>query len=820
MTKLTPLMQQYWEIKNAHPDKILFFRMGDFFELFHDDAVLAAPILDIVLTSRNKKAEDETPMCGMPHHSVASPINRLLARGFKIAICDQLEDPKQAKGLVKRGITRILSPGMVYNPEELDGQKPNYLCAFDAETLSFLEPTTGECFYFRISNLQNILDLMAILNPVELVLTDEQKTVFLETKKEAKGPHLTVHLNRANFQVPESAQRLISYAVYMQGEDILKTLGEFSERPLNSRLKLTPTVLKHLEIFENYNGEVEGSLFHAVDRTKTSAGGRVLKQWLMLPLLSENDIYQRQNKIQSWTLKSRELGEVRSILGRMGDIERRLGKLSNPNCNPRDILAIAESLDIGLQITRYLETPESLIPRLKTTQALVHTICSTLVDEPPLSKREAGLIRKGYHADLDELIDLTTDAQATLLELEMREKTATGITTLKIRYNNVFGYYIEVTNSHKNKIPAHYQRKQTLVNAERYITDELLELEKKVLSARTKREQMELEIFEDLRRAVLAEAHHLLILSRFWAESDVLCGFAQLAIERKYSAPKFNHTGIIDIKSSRHPVIEQIIRSQFVPNDLILKKGETLLLTGPNMAGKSTLMRQVALTCILAQTGSFVPATYAELPLFENIFTRIGASDALTQGLSTFMVEMIETAEILNGAGERSLIVMDEIGRGTSTYDGMSLAQAILEHVSRLGKFHVLFATHYHELTELEKENPKIRNAHMSIREKAGDLYFLYTLNSGPANRSYGIEVAKRAGLPLDVVNRAKMILKEREKERTQATTQMSLFGLPEKTAPESGEDIKKLFKDVSIETLTPVQALLKLQELKDKVLN
>lgn len=830
MSKLTPLMMQYWEVKNAHPDKILFFRMGDFFELFHDDAITAAPILDIVLTSRNKKADDETPMCGMPHHSVAGPINKLLGRGFKVAICDQLEDPKLAKGIVKRGVTRILSPGMVYDPNELDGQKPNYLSAFDAETVSFLEPTTGECFYFRVTNIEVVFELLSVLQPAELVLTEEQKSICLERKKEVKGPHLSVHSLRANVASPESAQRLISYAAYMQGEEILKTLSSFEERPLNSRLKLTPTVLKHLEIFENYVGEDSGSLCHAIDRTKTSAGSRVLKQWLLLPLLSESAILTRQKKIEQWTAKPRELSEVRAILARMGDIERRLGKLSNPNCNPMDLLAIAESLTVGLEASKYLDLSEDLLPRLKTTQQLTQNILTTLVEDPPFAKKEGGIVRKGFDAELDELIELTTDAQSKLLELEAREKASTGISSLKIRYNNVFGYYIEITNAHKAKIPTYYQRKQTLVNAERYITDELLELEKKILSARTKREQMEYEIFESLRRAILQESHQLLILCRYWAECDVICGLAQLAIERKYVVPTFNTEGLISLTSSRHPVIEQIIRGQFVPNDIAIRKGETLLLTGPNMAGKSTLMRQVALTSILAQIGSFVPATHAQLPLFEQIFTRIGASDALTQGLSTFMVEMVETAEILNTAGERTLIVMDEIGRGTSTYDGMSLAQAILEHVSRLNKFHVLFATHYHELTELEKEIPKIKNAHMSIREKGGDLFFLYTLNPGPANRSYGIEVAKRAGLPLEVVNRAKMILKEREKDRINATSQMSLFGISEPEPHDTSEnsvlenpafeEVKKLFANVSVESLTPVQALVKLQELKEKVLN
>lgn len=810
--------------------------MGDFYELFHDDAITAAPLLDIVLTSRNKKSEDDTPMCGVPHHSIAGPINKLLSKGYKVAICDQLEDPKQAKGIVKRGVTRILSPGMVYDPDNLEGTALNYIASFDEKSVSYLEPTTGECFYFITTSEKVRENIFELIPPVELVLTEEQKKEFLEKKKTLKGPHLSVFestKDNNNQSLPFSAHRLLAYASVMQGEEILSTLKSFEERQLHTRLKISPTVFKHLEIFETYVSQKEGSLFYAIDRTKSSAGARVLKQWLTLPLAREKEILFRQEKIQSWVERYRDLQDTRQILSKMGDIERRLGKISNPNCNPRDLLAISESLEVGIALTPFLNkdprtfVPQQFIEDLKTAEMLTKKIRSTLVEEPPLSKKEGGLIQKGYCEELDELIELSSDGQTKLLELEQKEKEATGISSLKIRYNNVFGYYIEVTHTHKSKVPTHYLRKQTLVNAERYVTEELIELEKKILSARAKREQLEFEIFESLRKDILIKTRSLLFLSRFWAEVDVFTALAFLAIERKYVRPQFNTEGKIELVSSRHPVIEQIIKSSFIPNDLYLLKGETLLLTGPNMAGKSTLMRQVALSVILAQMGSFVPAREARLPLFEQLFTRIGASDALTEGLSTFMVEMVETAEILKEASDNALIIMDEIGRGTSTYDGMSLAQSILEYLSKNNRYHVYFATHYHELTELENTHPRIRNAHMSIREKNGDLFFLYTLTPGPTNRSYGIEVARRAGLPDEVVTRAKSVLKERETQHItpEQSDQMSLFSFSksqkqslEASSNNASNDLIKDLEGLALDQMTPIQALNALNDLKNKL--
>lgn len=820
LSKETPLMKQYWEVKSAHPDKIVLFRMGDFFELFHDDAVQAAPILDIVLTSRNKKAEDETPMCGVPHHSIANHINRLLSKGYKVAICDQIEDPKFAKGLVKRAVTRILTPGMVYDPDALDSQTANYICAWDDNSISFLEPTTGECFFYRTKDLQRKLQLIATLKPAEVLVANEAETKLLP-----ESAHPTVFLIKesqfADLMVKggesytPSAKKLAVYASQMQGLEILKSLRPFEERLLSGRMHLTPVNLQHLEVFSTYRGEKNGTLFWAVDRTKTSAGARTLKQWLALPLCDEAAILGRQQRVQFWLDKPGALKNLRETLGRMGDIERRMGKLTSPQCGPHDLKAIEQSLAVGLEVSGLSEDWNEDLEELKD---LVDVISKTISDEPSVSKREGGFVRLGLRTDLDELIRLATDSQTEVLKLEATEKERTGISSLKIRYNQVFGYYIEITNAHKDKVPADYLRKQTLVNAERYVTDGLQELERKVLSAKTRRAELELEVFESLRKRILDHAPLLQKLSRHWAELDVLSSLAWLAIEKRYVRPTFGKS--LRLELCRHPVIEQI-RKNFVPNTLELNPGEVLCLTGPNMAGKSTLMRQVALISILAQTGSYVSAHAACLPLYDRVFTRIGASDALTEGMSTFMVEMTETAQIFRNLTENSLIVLDEIGRGTSTFDGMSLAQAILEELSEKPVM-TFFATHYHELTQLSDVRPQIKNAHMAIQDKDGEIQFLHILESGPANRSYGIEVAKSAGLPVSLIKRAREILKNKESSNS-GHLQMNLFA--SEVSPEQRNDsqvsiLEEELDSLDIEQLTPIQALLKLQELKTTRLN
>lgn len=802
--KETPLMRQYWSIKKDYPNEILLFRMGDFYEMFHDDAIRAAPILNIALTSRNKKAADETPMCGVPHHSISGPISRLLTAGFKVAICDQLEDPALAKGIVKRGVTRVLSPGMVYDPETLSELNANYIAAFDSRFLSFIDATTGEAFYFDYQDGVDLQGLLDLLRPTELILSSEDRNSL--TLDINPSTHLTVfdHIESTwperFHNIPESAEKLLAYAVRMQGVEIISTVRKFEKRSRKERLSLSSTVLNHLEVLKSYSGELKGSLFHAIQRTKTSAGARLLKNYLQFPLIHLQEIEARQKNVQFWYERPAELKDVRTRLQGMGDIERRLAKLAYSSCGPRDLIALSHSLQVGLEITSiYKNNSGEFVETGKRALALIQ---KAIISDPPLTLKNGGYINFGYNKELDEYIELAENSQKLILEMETREKESTGISSLKVRYNNIFGYYIEVTNTHKDKVPGHYKRKQTLANAERFVTYELEEIEQKVLTARTKRFELEEKIFSDVRKEVLSHARTLLELARQWSELDVFSSLAWLALEQNFKRPRFNNQGEIKILGSRHPVIEQEVKKVFVPNDIVMKEGNCFLITGPNMAGKSTLMRQLAVTVILAQMGSYVPASEADLPIFNQIFTRIGASDSLSEGLSTFMVEMTETANLLKSIDNKSLVILDEIGRGTSTYDGLSLAQAILEYIVSKTGATTLFATHYHELTELVGLFPSILNKHMAIEEKGSKIRFTYILTSGAASKSYGIYVAELAGLPQSVVTRAKEILKNHEGA---PSAQLSLL-----QHSNEGESIdwKERIQALQLNSMTPIDAL------------
>ncbi len=775
--KMTPLMQQYWENKSAHPDKVLLFRMGDFFEMFHEDALVAAPLLNIALTQRNKKSGDDTPMCGVPHHSIAEKINRLLAAGHKVAICDQVEDPKQAKGLVKRAVTRVLSPGVVYDPETLESTSSNYICAFEDGVLAFLETSTGEAFYFKLS-LEESQKMLRRLMPREVIegatevirpLLESSKDPLLETlvfskfvfsKEDALEKMITSRWKG----LPRAAHILLGYSLELQGDELLKTLQGFEERELLHFMELSPTTIEHLELFRTNQGDRDLSFFGKLNRTKTAAGARLFKQCLAFPLKSQSAIEQRQKQVTYWKENLSDLKTLRSQLSHMGDIQRRIGKVSNPSCGVRDLVSLKDSIRAGLNCVPLAKSMKWEEKTLNQASEIVNQIERTLVEEPPLNMTKGEFIREGFSADLDELIKWATESQKLISELEAREREETGIPSLKVRYNQVFGFYIEVTNTHKSKVPKErYMRKQTLTNAERFVTEELQEIEKKVLSARTKRIDLEMKIFKDLKSTILEKSHDLLKLSIDWARMDLYSSFAWLSIENNYCRPEFTSSNELKIEASRHPIVELTLSAPFVPNDIHLNQSGCILLTGPNMAGKSTLMRQVALTSLLFQIGSDVPASRAELPIFDQIFTRIGASDSLTEGLSTFMVEMLETATMLDGATENSLLIVDEIGRGTSTYDGMALAQSILEYILRELKCKSLFATHYHELTELADSYQSLENKHMAIEEINGEIEFLHLLKQGPANRSYGVHVAKLAGMPETITVRASQLLKQLE---------------------------------------------------------
>lgn len=816
--ELTPLMKQFWDIKSLHQDKILLFRMGDFFEMFYDDAVKAAPILGITLTQRNKKSEDQTPMCGVPHHSISGPINKLLASGLKIAICDQVEDPKLAKGLVKRAVTRILTPGMVYDSDTLESTQSHFITGLDKDSISFIDTTTGESFYFLVAELSQQLKLIQILPVAELVLDESQwGSEQLELIKKAL-PLVT------NFQVekkidallPESANLLRQYVLSLADDNIRKVLQPFSMRETEHRLNLSTQTLRHLEIFATYKGDDQGSLFQAINRTKTSSGARLLRQWILFPLRNKQSIEKRFDLIHFFREDMYLLKKLREILSGMGDIERRMSKIAQPQCNARDLTSLATSVSFALDA---FDKSKNVLPSQINTDvlnALVQEIKTTVLEDAPLSLKQGYIIQKGVSVELDEFIELSTNAHSLVEKLEAKEKEATGINSLKIRYNNVFGYYIEITHLHKDKVPSRYQRKQTLANAERFCTDELIELEKKVLSAQTKRNDLEFAIFDELRNKVLNTASELLKLASYCSELDVLSGLSWLSLEESYCRPVFSNSGELKITQSRHPVVEQFQRGQFVANNIQLNKSDCYLITGPNMAGKSTLMRQVALTALLAQMGSYVPATEAILPLYDSIFTRIGASDQLSEGLSTFMVEMTETAMMLKQATANSLLILDEVGRGTATFDGLCLAQSILEHILKDVKAQMFFATHYHELTSMDQVFNQVKNVHMKIHDRAGQIEFLHILCQGPAGQSYGVQVAELAGLPKSITERAKFLLLDLENkksvkpnqvaETTKSTSQLSLFDKPV-TDPKAQALMDELMR-LSISNTSPLQAL------------
>lgn len=841
---MTPLMRQYWDIKSLHKDKILLFRMGDFYELFFDDATKASPLLGITLTSRNKKSEDQTPMCGFPHHSVAGPINKLLAAGHKVAICDQIEDPAVAKGIVKRGVTRILTPGMVYDSETLDQTKAHYITSVDEEKISFVDITTGECFYFKSNNLAEKIKLLDVLPVAEIVVTDQedQSKNWITDYQLHQRYAISVHNSeKADSEIylnddlkMDSRARLLAYIKALSNKELLLILRPFEEKEFEHRLQLSQTTLRHLEIFSNYRGEAQGSLYNSINRTKTSSGSRLLRQWLSFPLRNKKQILNRYDRIDQFREHMFELKKVREVLGGMGDIERRLGKIAQPQCNGRDLVGLSDSIEAGLSALKWCASFFNIDAAMADVALISESIKVRINEEAPLSTKQGHIIKKGFSSELDELIDLSVNANELVANLEKSEKEKTGISSLKIRYNNVFGYYIEITHLHKDKVPSHYQRKQTLSNAERYCTDELIELEKKVLSAQVKRYELEFSLFDELRSQILAQSPQLLKLASMCSELDVISAFAWLSLEESYSRPQLMDDKALYLENSRHPVVEQFARGKFVANTIDLKAEECLLITGPNMAGKSTLMRQAALCVILAQVGSFVPATQAILSVYDAIYTRIGASDQLSEGLSTFMVEMTETAQMLKSATQNSLLILDEVGRGTATFDGMALAQSILEYILTNLKNHVFFATHYHELTDLEKEFKQIKNAHMKVLDqKNGEIEFLHILMSGPAGNSYGVKVAELAGVPKEITLRAEALLEKLESASKRdlkafdtdskndlrlgsvirVEAQLSLF---EKAEELKNEKLMEELKTFSVQKSSPLQALNKIAEWQE----
>ena len=853
----TPMMQQYLKIKEENKDAILFFRLGDFYEMFNEDAVLASQELDLTLTSRDRSRpeEERTPMCGVPYHSCEGYIARLIAKGYKVAICEQTEDPAAAKGLVKRDIIRVVTPGTV-DSSMLEGSQANYICGIylDEESagVCFCDVTTGRTHATAFSGaerLEHVVNELGRFSPAEAVLSPgaaaegalrdllgEKFRCRAEARPAAcfKLEACTRQVERqygreAAGQVPRPAALLalgglLGYLYETQRTDLsyIKDLeyyeqGRFMELDLNARRNLELTATQ----------EKRGSLLWVLDRTRTAMGARLLRSWLERPLLSVAAIRRRLGAVEELVRDAVAREELTAVLSGINDMERLIGRVVYGSAGGRDMASLRASLErlpgLRAQLAP-LTAPllRELAEGLDTLEDVYELLCRAIVDEPPFSVREGGFIRPGYDGEVDRLRGILSGGKNVIAEVEAREKEKTGIKSLKVGYNKVFGYYIEVSKSYYSQVPETYIRKQTLANCERYITQELKELENTVLTASDRATGLEYDLFQELRGQVGAQMGRVQAAAAAVAALDALCSLAAAAVRGRYCRPEVDESGVIEIHEGRHPVVERVLKdSLFVPNDTYMgeRENRVAIITGPNMAGKSTYMRQVALITLMAQIGSFVPARAARIGVVDRIFTRIGASDDLSAGQSTFMVEMTEVADILKHATGRSLLILDEIGRGTSTFDGMSIAQAVLEHCSRRLGAKTLFATHYHELTELENTLSGVKNYSIAIKSRGDDLVFLRKIVPGGADRSYGIEVAKLAGLPETVVKKARTILKDLEHQSGRTppllaapkSEQVSLEALGE------AEVIDRL-RRTQPDTLTPIEAMGLLYELKQKL--
>ena len=866
---VTPMMEQYLRIKKRHPDALLFFRLGDFYEMFYEDAQTASPILEIALTSRQK-----VPMCGVPYHAVDSYLAKLLKQGFKVAICEQVEDPKTAKGVVKRDVVKVLTPGTAVEVE-LDNAKESVLIAglrLDKEGwgLALVDLASGEmkATEGKAGDIRILADEFFRAAPKEVVLAEGQQEevdslaagnnmpVFLKSPVEAWTFDLAHAENelKNHFQVPSlagfgledknraasAAGALLHYLKKIR-KDSLVLVGRLSYFHSSQGMMLDATTIKNLELVRNLrDGRVRDSLLDTIDFTVTSMGGRLLKAWLLQPLLDSAAIRARLEAVEEWLQKTIERQELRESLKGILDLERLTGKISLAAAHPRDFIALKRSL---LPLPKIKELLASLVSGLNADilgqwdngQDIVELIDRAIMDEPAFLLTEGGIIKDGYHRELDELRAISRSGKTYISLIEKKERQRTGISSLKVRYNKVFGYYIEVTKSNLALVPPDYLRKQTLLSSERFLTPELKDYEEKVLTAEEKISALEHQLFVEVRETIARETHRLQRIAAAVSRLDVLSSLAELAAQRNYRRPLIGDEDRISIREGRHPVIEKSSGEPFIPNDTLLDCGENqiLIVTGPNMGGKSTYLRQVALICILAQTGSFVPAAEARVGLVDRIFTRIGAMDFLNVGQSTFMVEMLETANILNNASPRSLILLDEIGRGTSTFDGLSIAWAVAEYLHEKEDVRpkTLFATHYHELTELALTMKRIKNYHVSVKEWKDDIVFLRKIIPGPSDQSYGIHVAKLAGIPRSVIDRAREVLFNLEKLELDESglprlayrsrlkrdkAQLLLF--KEEREQEKLREIQQELDSCDLSRLTPLEALNFLNELKEKL--
>lgn len=786
-TKHTPMMEQYFGIKKQYPDAFLFYRLGDFYEMFYDDAIKASQILELTLTSRNKNADDPIPMCGVPFHSAQGYIEILIEQGYKVAICEQVEDPKTTKGMVKREVIQLVTPGTVTQGKTIDAKDNNYLTAvvYDENEkqygFAYADLSTGELKTSLLADEESVLNECMSLQTKELVLgsaiPDELKTMLsqrlgllfseqLTVENHAELAFLTQALHQ-KIQI-DVVQKLLTYLTATQK----RSLGHLQEAQVyepDHYLKMDHYAKSNLELTQSIrNGKKQGSLLWLLDETKTAMGGRLLKQWLDRPLIQEKKIIQRQKMVQSLLSSYFERMELQEALKKVYDLERLAGKVAFGTVNGRDLIQLKTSLEQIPAIKEILAGIDqgewhALLAQMDPVTDVVELIDRSIQEEPPLSVTEGNIIKDGFHETLDQYRDAMHNGKNWLMELQTKEREATGIKNLKIGFNRVFGYFIEVTKSNLSALPeGRYERKQTLANAERFITPELKETETLILEAEEKSQDLEYRLFLEIRETIKESIARLQKLAKAVSAVDVLQGFAAVSEQYQYVCPELqsNHH-VIDLIDGRHPVVEKVLGQQkYIPNSVTMDQETTILLiTGPNMSGKSTYMRQLALIVIMAQIGCFVPATSAKLPIFDQIFTRIGASDDLISGQSTFMVEMMEANQALRKATPNSLILFDEIGRGTATYDGMALAEAIIEYIQQHVKAKTLFSTHYHELTTLEQTLPNLKNIHVGAVEQDGEVVFLHKMMDGPADKSYGIHVAKLAGMPDSLLKRASAIL-------------------------------------------------------------
>lgn len=871
-TEHTPMMKQYFSMKKDYPNEFLFFRLGDFYELFYDDAVRASQILELTLTSRNKNAADPIPMCGVPYHSAQGYIDSLIQKGYKVAIAEQVEDPKEAKGMVKREVVQVVTPGTVMQGDAVNENENNFLAAILEDkgnySLAYVDLTTGELRATTLASKMEVYSEVAGLEVKEILFYESESvdlqaelekrlgTVFSYLNREAKGMDAEtfelVTEKISDDKLMPVLTLLLNYLAKTQMRS-LDHLQRAEEYDTAHYLNYTQEVRRNLELTTSMrDGTRKGTLLWVLDKTKTAMGGRMLRSWLDKPLINKDEIETRQNLVESMMNHFFERTDLNEVLTRVYDLERLAGRIAYGTVNARDLVQLKRSLEqvpMILQILSLMNVDnvwDELLNQIDPVEEVERLINKAIEDEPPISITEGEIIKDGFNEQLDEYRDAMTNGKQWLAELEAKERAETGIKNLKIGFNKVFGYYIEITRSNLDRVEeGRYERKQTLANSERFITPELKEMEATILGAEEKSQALEYQLFVQIREQVKVEIERIQKLARLLAQVDVIQSFAQVSEDYHYTRPVFHDSGQdIHIHEGRHPVVERVMENQeYVPNDVYLEdETDILLITGPNMSGKSTYMRQVALIVIMAQMGCFIPAGKAKLPIFDQVFARIGAMDDLISGQSTFMVEMTETNQAISNATRNSLLLFDEIGRGTATYDGMALAEAIIEHVHDKVGAKTLFSTHYHELTALEERLKHLENVHVGAVEEDGNLVFLHKITSGSADKSYGVQVAKLAGLPNSVLKRASSILVELEKKNEvpvydrldqkqaelkpepkaevhepeiETVDQMSLFN---GAWSSEEEEVLNQLKKIDVLNLTPLEAMNTLNQLKNQL--